>query len=124
MSATTPLPAADYEPTDAPPKRLLLVGGGLAAGIALSLAIALAVYVKRYYDEPALGSVGRQTSFQHSPEATTDIAADWIRQDRAVREHLETYGWINRDAGIVRIPIDRAMERLVEEATPSKGEAK
>ena len=121
MSSSTHLPAADYEPRDAPPGRLLLVGGGLAAGIVVSLGLALAVYVKRYHDAPRLGTIGRQTSFHHSPEATTDIAADWIRQDQAVREHLTTYGWIDRDAGVVRIPIDRAMQRLVEEAAPSQG---
>ena len=31
---------------------------------------------------------------------------------------LESYGWVDRNAGIVRIPIDRAMELLVEKGLP------
>ena len=35
-------------------------------------------------------------------------------------ELLSSYGWIARPAGIVRIPIDRAMERLVEKGLPAR----
>jgi len=31
------------------------------------------------------------------------------------REKLETYGWVDRKAGRVRIPIERAMEKLLAE---------
>ena len=31
---------------------------------------------------------------------------------------LDSYGWIDREAGIVRIPIERAMELLVEQNRP------
>jgi hypothetical protein len=31
---------------------------------------------------------------------------------------LTTYGWVDRDAGIVRMPIERAMEILVERGLP------
>ena len=31
---------------------------------------------------------------------------------------LTTYGWVDREAGIVRIPIERAMELLVERGLP------
>ena len=31
---------------------------------------------------------------------------------------LTTYGWVDRDAGIVRIPIERAMELLAERGLP------
>jgi hypothetical protein len=35
---------------------------------------------------------------------------------------LTSYGWINQDAGIVRIPIDRAMALMAEEGPPPTGE--
>jgi hypothetical protein len=28
---------------------------------------------------------------------------------------LTTYGWVDQSKGIVRIPLDRAMEKLIEE---------
>jgi len=37
------------------------------------------------------------------------------------QNRLTTYGWINKDAGIARIPIDEAMKRLLERGVPSKG---
>lgn len=33
---------------------------------------------------------------------------------------LESYGWVNKDAGIVRIPIEVAMKRVVEKGLPSR----
>jgi hypothetical protein len=32
---------------------------------------------------------------------------------------LNSYGWVNEGAGIVRIPIDRAMQLLAEDASPA-----
>jgi hypothetical protein len=43
---------------------------------------------------------------------------------RALRAHedqiLSTYGWVDRSAGKVRIPIDRAIDLLVERGEPKK----
>jgi hypothetical protein len=36
---------------------------------------------------------------------------------------LNTYGWVNRDSGSVRIPIDRAMQLLLERGLPDVGAA-
>jgi hypothetical protein len=117
MSETTPLPPTDYEPHDAPPRRVAIVAACLAGGILLSLAISLALYALRYDNAPSLGTMGRQTSFRHSPDATTDIAADWQRAEAEFSAHLSSYGWVDRDAGIVRIPIDRAMQRVLDDAS-------
>ncbi len=52
------------------------------------------------------------------PRLQTTPAAD-LRKLRA-REHeiLASYGWVDRAAGTVRIPIDRAMELLLERGLP------
>lgn len=36
--------------------------------------------------------------------------------EQADREKLETYGWVDRKTGRVRIPIEDAMEKLLAEA--------
>jgi hypothetical protein len=46
---------------------------------------------------------------QSNPQA--DLK-DYINREN---ELLTTYGWINRKSGVARIPIDRAMELLIEE---------
>jgi hypothetical protein len=38
---------------------------------------------------------------------------------RAENAHLQSYGWVDRALGIVRMPIDRAMARVVEQGLPS-----
>lgn len=124
MSSILDLPPADYEPRDAQPKRLLAVAAGLAGGIVLALTIALLLYITHDPDAMAANAVMRQTSFRESVHAQTDIAADWASQDTAVREHLHTYGWVDRNAGVVRIPVDRAMDLLLDEAAKPKGGTK
>ena len=37
---------------------------------------------------------------------------------------LNSFGWVNENAGIVRIPIDRAMQILAEDAAPADEPAK
>jgi hypothetical protein len=49
---------------------------------------------------------------QANPAADMDALR---RQEDAV---LTTYGWVNREAGIVRIPIDMAMRQVLEEGLP------
>jgi hypothetical protein len=49
--------------------------------------------------------------------------AQELQQGRAAAEAiLQSYGWVNKEAGIVRIPITRAMELLVERGLPSRDE--
>lgn len=110
-----PLPAPRYEPRDAPPRRILLVGLGVAAGIAVVAGIA-AVVVR-----PTPADDRRQTTFRDGASAETSVAADWHRQDALVHEHLETYGWIDRAHGVVRIPIERAMDLVAREGAETPG---
>lgn len=35
-------------------------------------------------------------------------------------EELTTYGWVDKDQGVVRIPIDRAMDLVVKESAPGR----
>jgi hypothetical protein len=46
-----------------------------------------------------------------------------LKQFRATEEtELNSYGWINRTAGVVRIPISRAMDLLLERGLPVRSE--
>jgi hypothetical protein len=120
MNSTIPLPPADYEPRDGSVRAIVWTGVGLAAAIGLVLVIAAAVYLADARRRPAPDGFGRETSFRHSATAQTDIQADWARQDAAVHEHLETYGWVDRKTGTVHIPIERAMQLLLDESSAEK----
>jgi hypothetical protein len=47
-------------------------------------------------------------------------AEEELLKFKAEQEYiLNSYGWVNESAGIVRIPIDRAMQLLAEDASPA-----
>jgi len=54
------------------------------------------------------------------PRLQTDPRADLIRFREAEDRMLSTYGWVDRNAGIVRIPIDEAMKLTVERGLPAR----
>ncbi len=43
-----------------------------------------------------------------------DLAAFRARED----QELQAYGWVNRSSGIVRIPVERAIELVLQEGLP------
>ena len=48
-----------------------------------------------------------------------------LREMRAGEDAaLNSYGWVDRDAGIVRIPVDRAMEILAMKGLPARKQKK
>ncbi len=51
------------------------------------------------------------------PEPREDIRAYRAREEGM----LNSYGWVDRKAGIVRIPIDRAMDLLLQRGLPVRG---
>jgi hypothetical protein len=45
-----------------------------------------------------------------------------LRELRANEDSiLNTYGWVDRNAGVVRVPVERAMELLAERGLPARG---
>jgi hypothetical protein len=46
--------------------------------------------------------------------------ADYLKQQQ---QTLDTYGWVDQKAGVVRIPIDRAMDLLLEKGLPVRAES-
>ena len=49
-----------------------------------------------------------------------DLRALRAAEDQALR----SYGWVDRNAGVVHIPIDVAMKRVVESGLPSRPESR
>jgi hypothetical protein len=58
------------------------------------------------------------------PEPRLEVSPQQdLRQIRAAdMAVLSSYGWVDRQAGIVRIPIERAIELLAEHGLPARGE--
>jgi len=52
------------------------------------------------------------------PRLQSTPALDLARFRAREEERLSTYGWVDRAAGVVRLPIERAMELVAEEGLP------
>ncbi|WP_165223138.1 hypothetical protein [Aquisphaera insulae] len=52
------------------------------------------------------------------PRLQPDPAAERIQVQAAQREHLASYGWLDRDKGVAHIPIERAMDILAKSGLP------
>ena len=54
------------------------------------------------------------------PRLQEDPALDLAVFRKREEERLSTYGWIDRPNGVVRIPIERAMEIIAREGLPAR----
>jgi hypothetical protein len=52
------------------------------------------------------------------PQLQVNPREDWLKYHDRQEQSLETYAWENRGAGIVRVPIERAMELLLQKGLP------
>lgn len=102
-----------HEGTDAHPRVVV----GIAAALALLVVAGLLVgraYVRSHGTSPM--TVG----FQQGPGERTSVEATWSDYQRDTQAHLSGYGWIDRRAGVVRVPLDRAIDLVsAEEAAKS-----
>jgi hypothetical protein len=55
------------------------------------------------------------------PRLQTNPALDLAQYEAAQRSKLNTYGWIDRPAGIIHIPIARAIDLTLERGLPTRG---
>lgn len=89
----------------------------LAALGMIAVAILRPLMVKSQESEyppanPLAASYGR--SEPPAPRLQVDPALDIFEHRKAEQQVLSSYGWVDRKAGVVRIPIERAMSLLVE----------
>jgi hypothetical protein len=112
-----PAAGRGYEPSDVSVKAIALIL--LAFAIVSLLSIALVLWLHPLLQRTALREARPATalettqlpapSIQLQPQPLADIAA--LRQHEDAM--LDHYGWVDKATGIVRIPIDEAMKRVV-----------
>ena len=52
------------------------------------------------------------------PRLQSNAAADLVKIQSAEEEKLDTYGWVDRPAGITRMPVEQAMRMIAEHGVP------
>lgn len=119
-------PRHAHETTDANIRNLIYFGVGLCLLIIAGLLLSGAVF--RYFVvHQALGPPA--SPFENSrtlpPEPRLQVTApqDLEQYKAKQNEILNNYGWVDQQAGIVRIPIDKAMDILLQQGLPVRGAA-
>ena len=111
-----------HETSDANIRRLAEFGAGI---LALVLTAMLAMWLLFRYlagqQEPeAPAPLAEIQEPPPAPRLQVTPKTDLDQMRASERETLESYGWVDRPGGVVRIPIERAMELVAERG--GKGE--
>jgi hypothetical protein len=115
-----------HETTDASIRNLIIFGAGLTLLLVAGLLVSRAVF-QYFVGHQGLGPPA--SPFENvrtlPPEPRLQVSApnDLKQYKVAQEEILNSYGWVDEKAGIVRIPIDRAMDILLEKGFPTRGAA-
>ena len=118
-----------HETTDVGERGLFIFAGSLLAFLFVVL-VAVAVLFKSYglldrfidkrraQGEPGAKSLVRVQPDYHGPLLQIYPEKDLHGMQRANNLDLGSYGWMDRDKGVVRVPIARAMDLVAERGLP------
>jgi hypothetical protein len=106
-----------YETRDASLRVVAISTGILVFWIATSLGAAAWVYCARYSPVEA-GVSARAGSFTEGYRMKSSIQADWTRLRDETGDSLHRYRWVDRNAGVAEIPLERAMELVLQHGLP------
>lgn len=76
---------------------------------------------KQYAREAMRPPAARSAALFPPPRLEAQPALDLQKLRAAEDVHLNSYGWIDRTAGVTHIPIDRAMQLILERGLPDVG---
>jgi hypothetical protein len=116
----------DYERRDVDVRALFIVAFLLLSScIVIFIVVALMMHYFKVHEPPVTAGqanipVTRSRDFPQ-PRLLIKPGASLAELRAAEDSDLNSYGWVNRTSGIARIPIDRAMQLLLERGLPDVG---
>jgi hypothetical protein len=121
----SPAPNPGYETSDAQAGRVFKFLAAMAVMLILCALVCwglFRVYLTHFEDQPASDSPFADTrQLPLGPQLQVNPREDWLKFRAGQEESLEKYAWENRGAGIVRVPIEEAMQLLVKKGVPVEG---
>ena len=131
-------PEVSFEPEDLQARPIItaLIGLGLACIAIYFIVLWMYTFLDRYQATHQTGAsplVATQTDTRHITPAQIEgfpqprLETDERGQLDSIRikeeETLNSYGWVDESAGVVHIPIQQAMQLLVEQGLPTRPSA-
>ncbi len=120
MSAQTNNGHGGHERTDAHVPALAkgLLGLSILVLVSIGLMAWMFDFLADRGERRPAPAMATQRVIPPSPRLQVTPSRDVERLRADEEKALSTYGWVDRNAGVVRIPIDRAMDLLVERSKP------
>lgn len=131
-------PGAEFERQDLSPRGVYAFLAGLAAACVVVAFVLLGLYhsmdaYQRTHQPPQNPLVQPTVETrQVQPETILKFPAPRLEQNertelndirRNEEDQLYSYGWVDQQAGVVRIPIARAMQLIVQQGLPTEPES-
>lgn len=108
----------DYTERDLPLKTIGIWVAILASGVVAAMAFVYFVYgVPKMQPDPE----GVLTRPMNQPTLQSNGYADMKAFRTQQLEALNSYGWVDRSKGIVRLPIQKAIDKTLERGYPARG---
>lgn len=105
-----------HEMTDARPRPILAFTAGVLAALVLSLIVTWWLFRLMASATAPAGGVAAARTEPPAPRLQVTPSQDLESIRAAEIDRLSSYGWVDRRAGTVRIPIDRAIDLIAAEA--------
>jgi hypothetical protein len=116
-----------HELSDVYPKNILWFGIGLALVIGAVVLVSYGLFHYFYQSEtrsrPPPSPLSYGVEPPPEPRLITRPGADLAALRADEDEILGSYGWIDRERGIVRVPIDRAIMLLAQKGLPTRAQS-
>jgi hypothetical protein len=109
--------------TDVDVSRIFQLGAGLAgivAVVAVLVQLSLGAIARRpFAGESRRSPLARETP-PPEPRLQTSPAGDMEAMRARDRARLQTYGWVDRAHGVVRVPVEEAKKIVLRKGLPSR----
>ncbi len=126
-SINTPVTSPGYETSDANARgvfNFLVILGLMVVFTALVCWGMFDYFTSHIEDAPASTSPFAETrQLPLGPQLQVHPRRDLLQYREQEEKSLESYSWENQSAGIVRVPIERAMDLLAQKGLPVQGQA-
>ena len=106
---------ASHEVVDIKPKAALAFALGILLMLAGVFATTLLVFDHFVLHTPSRPNPATEVNSFPEPRLQIAPGQDLETMNEANRQKLGTYGWVDRTTGIARIPIERAMDIVVDQ---------
>jgi hypothetical protein len=122
-------PGAKYEHTDIDPAVGYQFALWLAVSMLVSFAIVYGAFVFFEREQVAADSAAQKFPLavddlpRPTPALQTQPFGDIHMLRQGESEKLDSYGWVDKEGGVARIPIDRAMDVLLQRGLPVRADA-